>query len=405
MRVLHTSDWHLGQKLLYNDRHEEHRIALDWLLETIRRERVAVLVVAGDVFDQQNPPNAARKLYYQFLAKLLRTDCRHVVITGGNHDSPSMLNAPGELLDALNIRVIGAATPNIEDEIVELRHPETDALEMVVAAVPFLRDVDLRRSIAGESSLARIERIRQGLLEHYQTLAERMQHYAQADVPVWATGHLYARGTLADAGQNNIYIGDKENIGGEDFPPLFDYVALGHIHRPQLVGGREDVRYSGSLIPLSFSETEDKKLVYLLDYAGKELRAPCRAIYFENPRRLKIVTGTLDYVKTRLQQLHDDYRDKLRPWVEVNVQSDTHLPSLDTQLRRYCENLHLELLKTRLQLPQTAAMDEFSQQDLQDLRYEDVFKQRLRSGNVTDTDAAELLGTFRELDNWMREEK
>ena len=372
-------------------------------MQTIKNEQIDVLVVAGDVFDQQNPPNRARRLYYQFLAKLLKTDCRHVLITGGNHDSPSMLNAPGELLDAFNIRVIGAATTNIEDEIVELHHPDTGALEMVIAAVPFLRDVDLRRSIAGEGSLERIERIRQGLVEHYQTLAERVATYAGQDIPVWATGHLYARGTQADAGQNNIYIGDKENIGGEDFPDVFDYVALGHIHRPQLVGGREDVRYSGSLIPLSFSETKDDKLVYVLDYEGKKLREPCRAVAVPVFRRLKVVTGTLDYVKERLEKLHADYLDKLPPWVEVNVQSETHLPNLDATLRRHCEALQLELLKTRIQLPVQAGSDEDWQQDLQDLHYEEVFQQKLQSGQVTEQDATELLGTFRELDNWMRE--
>ena len=362
-----------------------------------------MLVVAGDVFDQQNPPNSARKLYYEFLAKLLRTDCRHVVITGGNHDSPSMLNAPGELLTALDVHVVGAATTDIDDEIIELRHPETKELEMVVAAVPFLRDVDLRRSIAGESSLARIERIRRGLLEHYQTLAARMADYREQNVPIWATGHLYARGTLANPEQRNIYIGDKENISGADFPALFDYVALGHIHRPQLVGEREDVRYSGSLIPLSFSETKDEKLVYVLDYAGKQLSAPCRAVYVPTFRRLKIVTGTLDYVRERLQRLHDDYQRELKPWVEVNVESDTHLPNLDARLREHCAELHLELLKTRLVLPERETSDADWQQDLQDLHYEEVFKQKLEQGQVAEADTAELLGSFRELDNWMRE--
>ena len=117
MKIIHTSDWHLGQKFLYNDREAEHQMALDWLLDTITQNEVDGLVVAGDIFDIGNPPNYARRMYYRFLTQLIHTSCRHVLITGGNHDSPAMLNAPRELLQALNIHVVGAATENLEDEL------------------------------------------------------------------------------------------------------------------------------------------------------------------------------------------------------------------------------------------------------------------------------------------------
>ncbi|MEL7220922.1 MAG: exonuclease subunit SbcD, partial [Bacteroidota bacterium] len=107
MKVLHTSDWHLGQKLLQLDRQEEFALALDWLLEVIIAEQIDVLLVSGDIFDIGNPPNQSRELYYNFLRRLLNSECRHVVITGGNHDSPAMLNAPRELLAAFNIHIVG----------------------------------------------------------------------------------------------------------------------------------------------------------------------------------------------------------------------------------------------------------------------------------------------------------
>ncbi|NRA49197.1 MAG: exonuclease subunit SbcD, partial [Phaeodactylibacter sp.] len=256
MKIIHTSDWHLGQKLLHNDREQEHRLALQWLLETIRKEKADGLIVAGDIFDIGNPPNYARSLYYQFLRNLLNTECRHVVITGGNHDSPAMLNAPRELLQALNVHVIGAAGEGPEDEVVVWKSPE-DEIEAVIAAVPFLRDRDLRYSVAGETGLERVAQIKTGIRKHYDRVADHIAgHYDIASVPVICTGHLYASGASASGKQDNIYIGNTENIDAQHFPDLFDYVALGHIHRAQKVGGLEHVRYSGSLIPLSFSETQ-----------------------------------------------------------------------------------------------------------------------------------------------------
>ena len=271
MKIIHTSDWHLGQKLLHNDREQEHRLALQWLLETIRKEKADGLIVAGDIFDIGNPPNYARSLYYQFLRNLLNTECRHVVITGGNHDSPAMLNAPRELLQALNVHVIGAAGEGPEDEVVVWKSPE-DEIDVIIAAVPFLRDRDLRYSVAGETGLERVAQIKTGIRKHYDRVADHIAgHYDIASVPVICTGHLYASGASASGKQDNIYIGNTENIDAQHFPDLFDYVALGHIHRAQKVGGLEHVRYSGSLIPLSFSETQDEKGVYVLEWEGKKL--------------------------------------------------------------------------------------------------------------------------------------
>jgi len=138
MKILHTSDWHLGQKFLTNDRKAEHEMALDWLYDTIQTEKVHALIVAGDVFDIGNPPSYARTIYYRFLTKLQGSCCRHIIIIGGNHDSPSMLNAPKELLEILNVHIIGAATGDINDEIIPLKDGKGN-LEAVIAGVPFLR--------------------------------------------------------------------------------------------------------------------------------------------------------------------------------------------------------------------------------------------------------------------------
>ncbi len=403
MRFLHTSDWHLGQKLLFSDREEEHGQALDWLHRMIVEHQVDALIVAGDIFDIGNPPNYARRLYYGFLTGLRTTSCRHVVITGGNHDSPSMLDAPRPLLQALNIHVVGAATGEPSDELIELLDGQ-GKVEAVVAAVPFLRDRDLRYGVAGEGGQERQERIQEGIRRHYAELAEAAGGYRDAGVPILATGHLYARGAQASAKQDNIYIGNTENIDAADFPELFQYVALGHLHRPQLVGGREHIRYSGSLIPLSFSETKDDKGVYLVDFEQGR-RGGIRFIEAPVFRRLKTIEGTLDEVKQSLRRFEERGERRLRPWVEVIVHTDELIPQLDVQLNEFTEGMNLELLKIRLQRLDYRGLNEQAVEeiDLQDMDALEVFRRKCESFGSPPEEQSALEATFRELQQWLTE--
>ncbi|NQS72549.1 MAG: exonuclease subunit SbcD, partial [Desulfobulbaceae bacterium] len=142
MKILHTSDWHIGRALYGRKRYEEFKAFLDWLAETIQQNAINTLLVAGDVFDTSTPSNRAQELYYRFLCRVAASTCRHVVIVAGNHDSPSFLNAPKELLKALDVHVVGSAA-NPEDEVLVLRN-EQKAPELIVCAVPYLRDRDIR---------------------------------------------------------------------------------------------------------------------------------------------------------------------------------------------------------------------------------------------------------------------
>lgn len=404
MKIIHTSDWHLGQKFLHRDRADEHQLALDWLCELIREEKADVLLVAGDIFDIGNPPNYARRMYYDFLISLAETSCRHIVITGGNHDSPSMLEAPAELLARLHVHVRGAARENLEEELIPL-HNEQGELEAVIAAVPFLRDRDLRTSMAGETGLERIERIRGGLREHYRQvgiLAEAA--YAKAGVPLIAMGHLYASGADVSGKQDNIYIGDKENIRVQDFPACFNYVALGHIHRQQAIGGQEHVRYSGSLIPLSFSETKDDKGVLVLTFSGRELTSITPRLVPEL-RRLKTVQGTLSEVEERLQHFAAKGDRGLASWLEVLVEGNEVPPRLDLHIQELVEDMPLEVLKIRLlrERNHTRSSDE-APPELEDLAVEEVFSRRCVAAGLSEADQKTMEETFRELLNWQQDQ-
>ena len=405
MKILHTSDWHLGQRLLQLDRHEEFRLGLEWLLEVVQKEQIEVLLVAGDIFDIGNPPNQSRQLYYNFLRQILRTDCRHVVITGGNHDSPAMLNAPRELLEGFNIHVLGAATEDIEEELLLLSNDQGE-IELVVAAVPFLRDRDLRVSRVGESEQSRQDRLQAGLTEHYNQLAELAAQQQLTGVPIIAMGHLYAKGAVAAERQDNIYLGNRENMEAGQFSPVFDYVALGHIHRAQLVEEKDHVRYSGSLIPLSFSETLDEKKVWILQTEGKKV-VEIKGYPLPTFRRLKTIEGSLEKVQKSLERFAAKQDRLLTPWVEVIVESETFIPQLDQVLRDFCAEMPLELVKIRINRPYLPMHTQLEDSpDLEEMEVEEVFVQKCQSMGVEDEqELADLVITFRELQEWQQEQE
>jgi exonuclease SbcD len=401
MKILHTSDWHLGQKFQHRDRSEEHQSALHWLTETIQAESIDCLIVAGDIFDIGNPPNYARRMYYRFLTSLLSTSCRYIVIIGGNHDSPAMLNAPKDLLEAMNVYVLGTTTGDLHDQVLKLRNKE-GKLEAVVAAVPFLRDKDLRASIAGETGEERKLAIRAGIRAHYQSISELVTPYRAQEIPTIAMGHLYVKGSYASDERANIYIGDTENIEAEQFSDLFDYVALGHIHRAQTFPTNERVHYSGSILPLSFSETKDDKIVKIVEIeAGSRIKV--REVPVPLFRRLKTIELPFEELKVRLQQLHEDYKDERTVWVDAIVTDDKMIPNLDLELRELARPLNVELLKIRTTFRTNTYAFTYTERDLKDLNPLDVFLEKCKSQNLDSQETEELLSTFKELQAWMLE--
>ncbi len=399
MKFLHTSDWHLGQRLQTNERLIEHQKALSWLTRTIEEQQIECLIIAGDIFDIANPPSSAQQLYYTFLTDLLKTSCRHVVIIGGNHDSPSLLNAPKQLLSILNIHVIGMATERMEDQIIELKDKNGN-LVAVVAAVPFLRDKDLKNSVSGETAIDRIIAIRQALRKHYQNIGEKVSPYRQFNIPIIATGHLYLKEVGHQEGQDNIYIGDKENIEVTHFPEVFDYVALGHIHRAYGFG---KIHYSGSIIPLSFSETKDEKVVKIIEISSNQLNIQDVAIPLY--RRLKTIKKNYEAVFPRLLRLHEKYINELPVWVDVLLTDDNYIPNAEFELRHFVETqkLNLELLNIRTtHQPFGIELDE-NTISLKDLEVISIFQKKCQNEGLAENEVEEMTSTFRELQNWMQE--
>ncbi|WP_020567609.1 exonuclease SbcCD subunit D C-terminal domain-containing protein [Neolewinella persica] len=433
MRILHTSDWHLGHRLYERDRTAEHRAALAWLLDTIEEQKVELLVVAGDIFDTMNPSNTARGLYYNFLGELQRTGCKAAIIVGGNHDSPSLLDAPAELMRHLNLHVVGGAKSDLNDQVflldlASLRPSEVGAAAgakkkeegaVLVAAVPYLRDKDLKYSIAGESPEDRKQRMRAAILTHYQEIGAAVKaRQGDTKVPILATGHLFAAGSEdAEDKASHIYLADKNNIEAGQFPASFDYVALGHIHQAQRVGGKENVRYSGSLVPLTFGEARQPQSVCVFDLSKAGQEVDVQKITVPRFRELKSVRGTAEEVLSELKALTLMEKvlesSQLAPWVEVRVETAHPLPLLREELQAVITSgeptddyPRPEILRTSLVRPDAAiATPQLITRNLSELDPEDVFYQLCHNGEIAEKreDYDDLLDSFRELRNWMNE--
>jgi len=398
MRVLHTADWHLGKRLDQQDRTEEHRLFLEWLLQQLQAEQVEVLVVAGDVFDTGNPPNAALKQYYDFLWQARDTGCRDIIIVGGNHDAVATLNAPRELLRHLRVHVVGGVPADRAEQVIVLNNEEGKP-GLVVCAVPFLRDKDIRLSIPGESIAERELRIRQGIARHYEDLVPLIAAYKKQGVPVLATGHLFAAGATASPdSEQEIHIGNLGQIGGDQFPREFDYIALGHLHRPQRVNKMEHIRYSGAPVALSFSENEDRKLVLLVDFEVGTLPV-IRELEVPQTRKLLRIKGDLAYVKTQLTALTQMAPGVLPAWVEIQLQTEHFLFDLEDQLQAIVKpyahigQLFIRQLRNRPYRGITTDMPEAM--SLRDLSPREVFIQKC-AAQLPESEREELLTSFDE---------
>ncbi|HCY85716.1 MAG TPA: exonuclease subunit SbcD, partial [Desulfobacteraceae bacterium] len=277
MRILHTSDWHLGQHFMGRTRTREHEAFLHWLLKLLDEKKVDALVVAGDIFDTGTPPSYARTLYNEFIVSLQQTCCRQLLILGGNHDSEATLNEGRSLLACLNTRVTAGISDDPEDHVMVLEDG-TGSLGLILCAVPFLRPRDLVRSAGGQSGREKQLAMGQAIQSFYSRVFEAARS-TQADLardgralPILATGHLTVVGGKSSDSVRDIYIGSLDAFPASGFPPA-DYIALGHLHRGQAVKDRDYIRYSGSPIPLSFDEGGRDKQVLLADFKAGALAA------------------------------------------------------------------------------------------------------------------------------------
>lgn len=300
MKILHTADWHIGKKIYNQDLLADFDLFVDFLVDTIVERQVEVLLVSGDIFDQANPSAEARSQYFHSLVKLHKTSCK-IIITGGNHDGVHMLNAPQELVKILDIHIVGGLVEDLDSLCIPIY--KEGQLEVVVLAVPFLRDTDFRRSNEGYSYDSRLENIQMGIEHTYERVYELAREKYGDSVPLIAMGHLFTVGAITCESEREIQIGNQAAFDAQRFGKRFDYVALGHIHKPQKVNSITPTYYSGSPLPLSFSEREDQKRLLLIDTDCGFLP---ESIAIPTFRKLIRIQGDLAYIRQSLDELPDE---------------------------------------------------------------------------------------------------
>ena len=255
IRILHTADWHLGQTFFGYDRTQEHEHFLDWLAGVLIKNKIDVLIVAGDVFDVSNPSAASQRMFYRFIHRVTTENPRlQLVVVAGNHDSAARLESPLPLLQEMRTEIKGIVRKqngkiDYEHLLVELKNAAGEG-EALCLAVPFLRQGDYPVVETEGNPYA------EGVKELYARLLKYALKKRTDGQALVAVGHLLATGSeIAEKDHSErIIIGGLESVSPESFPEQIVYTALGHIHKAQRVSGRENIRYAGSPLPMSFAE-------------------------------------------------------------------------------------------------------------------------------------------------------
>lgn len=365
---------------------KEHEAFLSWLLEIIEEKQIELLLVSGDIFDTGTPPNYALELYYNFLKQLSsKKSLKTTIITAGNHDSVSTLKAPKQLLEALNVHVV---VNGDEEENIIIPINEDDETKAIVCAVPFLRDSVIRQSLGGETVSDKEKLANDGIKNYYENAykkAKELNDTFTKSVPLIAMGHLTTVGSRTSESERDIYIGGTLDIGGDYLGSLFDYVALGHLHINQTVGSVKSghVRYSGSPIPLSFSESKNTQKVNLVTIKEsvevEELEIPLK-------RKLKVIKGNLETIIDELKKVEDK-----TTWIEVHIKDDNPMFA-NTQIREESTKLDLTILAVKIEKSEKQLRaKELKAISLDELSVNDVFEKRLEQENIEDKEFKEQL--------------
>ena len=389
MRIIHTSDWHLGQNFYSKSRAAEHSAFLDWLLTSAQAHEVDAIIVAGDIFDTGSPPSYARELYNRFVVQLQQTGCQLVVLAG-NHDSVATLNESRDILAFLKTTVVASA--GHAPFILQQRDGTPGA---IFCPVPFLRPRELVTSQAGHSSGEKQQLLLSAISDYYQ------QQYEAAcalrgdrPLPIVASGHLTTVGASKSDAVRDIYIGTLEAFPASHFPPV-DYIALGHIHRAQKIGGSEHISYSGSPIALSFDETGKSKSVNLVTFSDGHL-SEVHPLTVPVTQPLAVLKGDFASISEQLTQWRDAPQEPV-VWLDIEITSDEYLHDIQRKIQAQTEDLPVEVLlvrRSRAQRERILAGER--RETLSELRVEEVFERRLAQETLEETQQLRLKQLFNE---------
>ena len=381
MKILHTSDWHLGAMFHSQKRNEEFDKVLEWLLDIIKKENIEAIIIAGDIFDSNLPSNRATEQYYSFLAGARLAGVRSLIVTAGNHDSASFLEAPGEILKHLNVYVTGRISPlEPESVIIPLENSE-GATAAVVCAVPYLRESDIRKAGSGEDIEVQENKRLEGILAYYQAVCARAEKlYPQ--IPVIVTGHFFA--------DEANYYNSLQAVPVGKLPENISYLALGHLHAFQQIKSRINAWYSGSLLQMNFKEQPEVKKVLILD--TDNLKEAPQAIQVPSFQRIETVSGSLKELKKKIKELQESGESV---WLHA-VNTGDFYAKLQSDLAELCSVGEVKLItcENSQANPALGQLQHRASEKLVEMTPRTVFERLLK--DMTDEHRLELIGAFDE---------
>ncbi len=398
-RILHTADWHLGQTFKSKSRIEEHQLFIDWLLQTMENENIDAVLIAGDIFDVFNPSIEALDVYHHFLAEAFRLGIQ-VIVTGGNHDSAARLNSTSGLLQWLNVQVVGGDAQAL-GRVIPLKNKEHTTVAAVVA-VPYLRDGDVRALGMGEGVLEAHQLFTQSVQQHYQQLLLQAQTQ-YPNVPILGMAHLYITGSSTSDAQSSTpmhQVGTLTTIAANCFSSDFAYLALGHIHKPQILQHPAGtvLKYAGSPIPLSFSERTDAKEVTII-HIESDNAVQHTAISVPLSRPLVRFKGSHSEILHAMESF--DNNTPLPAWVEIIVTEPTDFVAFNTHISNLAKEKNLEILERTIQINTTnqptireAFIADYDNNPLNDVTA--IFKLRCQKNGLNEAAIDQLLPLFEE---------
>ncbi|KAA6340015.1 Nuclease SbcCD subunit D [termite gut metagenome] len=398
MKLLHTADWHLGQIFFEYDRKPEHILFLEWLKTHIHHLSIDVLLVAGDVFDSPNPSAESQRLFYKFLRETVNENPQlQIVIIAGNHDSAARLEALNPLLEEMNITVRGIVKHTAEGDI-DINHliiplMADGKIKAYCLAVPYLRQGD--HPEAGSYA--------QGVKKMYEILYQKVKDTGK---PIIAMGHLQATG--AEISENDrserAVIGGLECVSPDSFAEGIAYTALGHLHRSQQVSKRENVRYAGAPIPMSFAEKNNKHGVVYVEIT--ENNTLINYLVFDAPVKLICIHKPLAEIFTEIEMLPDGDVTATSPYLEIKVTITEPEPTLRHQIEEALRNKSARLTRIESFVPKreegddtgTISYEEFQKINPVNIAL-DIFKKRFGGETMPDKMRELLQSVVKEEEN------
>lgn len=395
MKILISADWHCGKKLHGEDLSDDMHIFFDWLLKTIKEQGISYLLVAGDIFDSNNPSHEASRMYYTFLSKLNMLNCKAIIIAG-NHDSPSFIDVPKDLLTNFNVSVFGLfpGIENVEQIFVPLL--DSNGKEVaVVAAIPFIQDRFVRQVGEGEGATEIAEKIKQGMKKLFLQIGDALKE-KYPKIPKIGMAHLHAQGTEISEAERDIQIGNQEGVASGDLEQ-FDYLALGHIHTGQTVN-KGKIQYASSPISLGFTENTYNHKVVILEIDSNEIKET--EIKVPKTRSLYQLQGTMTEIETQIKNLKKKY--PLQVLLDIKIEEEKYESTINDRLEALKESLAIEgdmkIINTRINYKDKTASrfsSTYDPQTIKELKPEKVLKDLI--ANRDEAEQTKLLSIFAEI--------